>query len=392
QEELCTGQASSSLGPPGTRFKVNKAAPPTAQITQSDSLVHLPYSAPPTDEYPCDIFLFSNYNFTDVQRELKVFSPLSDGDFTVSDRSASMTGTSFPPGLRFPTAAILGTHFIVAGTYLSQTYQSFSMWALDLINMTWSRIDPGSALAMGSWFRSCLWPAANKFIVFGNRHGNLVEDYNCHLLSWDHVTCIDLEAFGIYQLPFPVLDVPSQELGLAAFEEGVLTDFEIVCDDGRKIRCSRKMLEERWPWFKEQQRRFIQAAKREAEAMPTIPEHIPLPELPGGYDGQEPRPDPHLTPRAFHLSEPYPITLALVQYFYSMALITPLQHAPAILTQLMLLSSMYELAHLQSLVKHAMHRALSYATSVGIYGVSTLCGCRSLQIRYFFPHFPSINI
>jgi len=299
----------------------------------------------------------------------------------VSDRSAAMTGTSFPPGLRFPTGAILGTFFIVAGTYLSQTYQSFSIWALDLINMTWSRIDPGSALATGSWFRSCLWPAANRFIVFGNRHGNLVEDYNRRLLSWDHVTCIDLEAFGIYQPPPLVLDVPSQELGLAAFEEGALADFEILCDDGRKIRCSRRLLEERWSWFKERRKLFVQAAQRETEAMEPIPQHVPLPELPGAYDGQEPRPDPRLTPRSFNLSEPYPVTLALVQYFYSMGLITPLQHAPAVLSQLLLLSSTYELVHLQSLVKHAMHRALSYATSVGIYGVSTLCSCRSLQIR-----------
>ncbi|KAI0732053.1 regulatory protein ral2 [Fomitopsis betulina] len=382
QEEMRTGQSMpSSLGPAGTRFKTSGSATPSSPVTPPESLVHLPYSASPTDEYPCDIFLFSNYNFTDVQRELEVFSPLSDGDFTVSDRSAAMTGTSFPPGLRFPTGAILGTFFIVAGTYLSQTYQSFSIWALDLINMTWSRIDPGSALATGSWFRSCLWPAANRFLVFGNRHGNLVEDYNRRLLSWDHVTCIDLEAFGIYQPPPLVLDIPSQELGLAALEEGTLADFEIICDDGRKIRCSRRLLEERWPWFKEQRKLFVQAAQRETEAMEPIPQHVPLPELPGAYDGQEPRPDPRLTPRSFILSEPYPITLALVQYFYSMALTTPLQHAPAVLSQLLLLSSTYELVHLQSLVKHAMHRALSYATSVGIYGVSTLCSCRSLQIR-----------
>ncbi|PCH40104.1 regulatory protein ral2 [Wolfiporia cocos MD-104 SS10] len=382
QEEMRAGQTSpSTLGPAGTRFRVNKASTPTSSVTQPDSLVHLPYSAPPTDDHPCDIFLFSNYNFTDVQRELEVFSPLSDGDFTVSDRSSSMTGSSFPPGLRFPTGAILGTFFIVAGTYLSQTYQSFSIWALDLVNMTWSRIDSGSALASGSWFRSCLWPAANKFLVFGNRHGNLVEDYNRRLLSWDHVTCIDLEAFGIYQPPPLMLDLPLQELGLAALEESVLTDFEIVCDDGRRIKCSRKLLEDRWPWFKEQRRLFVQAAAQAADAMPSIPQHIAVPGLPGGYDQQDPRPDPRLTPRAFHLSEPYPITLALVQYFYSMALITPLQHAPAVLSQLLLLSSTYELPHLQSLVKHAMHRALSYATSVGIYGVSTLCSCRSLQIR-----------
>ena len=216
-------------------------------------------------------------------------------------------------------------------------------------------------------------------MVFGNRHGSLVDDYNRRLLSWDHVTCIDLEAFGIYQPPPLVLDIPMQELGLAAFEEGVCADFEIVCDDGRKVRCSRKLLEDRWPWFKQQRQMFLQAATRAIESLPSLPQQTSLPVVAGVSD--EPRPDPRLTPRAFYLSEPYPITLALVQYFYSMALITPLQHAPAVLSQLLLLSSTYELTHLQSLVKHAMHRALSYATSVGIYGVSTLCSCRSLQIR-----------
>ncbi len=294
-----------------------------------------------------------------------------------------MTGAFFPPGLRFPTGAILGTHFIVAGTYLSQTFQSFSIWALDLVTMTWSRIDPGSTLSgtSGSWFRSCLWPEENKFLVFGNRHGNLVEDYNRRLLSWDHVISIDLEAFGVYQPPPLVLPLPQQELGLAALEEGILADFEIICDDGRKIKCSRKVLEDRWPWFYEQRRLFLDAAARAIAAIPSADPPSPLPEFPNGRE-REKQPDPRLSPRSLHLSEPYPVTLAFLQYLYSMSLITPLQHAPAVLSQLLLLSSTYELPHLQSLVKHAMHRALSFATSVGIYGVATLCNCRSLQIRY----------
>ncbi|THH30717.1 hypothetical protein EUX98_g3452 [Antrodiella citrinella] len=378
QEEGRNAQ-SAKLGPPGTRFKTDKNAPSATDATSPDSLIHLPYSATPTDEYPCDIYLFSNYNFTDVQRELEVFTPEPDGDFTITDRSSSMTGTSFPPGLRFPIGAILGTHFIIAGTYLSQTYQSFSVWTLDLVSMIWSRVDPGSAL-VGSWFRSCLWPEANKFLIFGNRHGNLVEDYNRRLLSWDHVAVIDLEAFGIYRPPPLLLDIPMQEMGLAALEEGVFADFEIICDDGRKIQCSRKLLEDRWPWFKEQRKLFIQAATRAIEAIPSSSNTTPLPEL-SSADQSEPRPDPRLTPRSFQLSEPYPITLALLQYLYSTSLLTPLQHAPAVLSQLLLLSSTYDMPHLQSLVKHAMHRALTFATSVGIYGVSTLCNCRSLQIR-----------
>ena len=63
QEEMRTGQAMpSSLGPAGTRFKTSTNAPPSSPVTGPESLVHLPYSASPTDEYPCDIFLFSNYN------------------------------------------------------------------------------------------------------------------------------------------------------------------------------------------------------------------------------------------------------------------------------------------------------------------------------------------
>ncbi|GJE98292.1 galactose oxidase [Phanerochaete sordida] len=376
-------RSTAHLGPPGARFNTHANAQPSPDVTQPDSLVHLPYSADPTDEFPCDIFLFSNYNFTDVQRELEVFTPLPNHDFTVSDRSTAMTGQFFPPGLRFPTGAILGTHFIVAGTYLSQSFQSFSIWALDLVTMTWSRIDPGSTLSgtSGSWFRSCLWTEANKYLVFGNRHGNLVEDYNRRLLSWEHVIVIDLEAFGIYQPPPLVIDIPQQELGLAALEEGVLADFEIICDDGRKIKCSRKLLEDRWPWFKKQRQLFLQAAARAIETAPSPIAPPPLPDVHAASDKDEERLDPRLTPRAFSLSEPYPITLAFLQYLYSMALLTPLQHAPAVLSQLLLLSSTYDLPHLQSLVKHAMHRALTFATSVGIYGVSTLCNCRSLQIR-----------
>lgn len=331
-----------------------------------------------------DPLLTIYFKFTDVKRELEVFSPLPDTDFTITDGSAAMNGTSFPPGLRFPSGAILGTHFLIAGTYLAHTYQSYSIWALDLLTMTWSRIDPGNSVASGSWFRACLWAEANKFVIFGNRNGNLVEDYNRRLLSWDHVAVIDLESFGIYQPPSLRLDVPMQEFGLSALEEGVLTDFEVVCDDGRRIKCSRKILEDRWPWFKDQRVKFLERAHQAIEILPSSSMDVGLPDLPGAPDSSEPRPDPRLTPRAFHLSEPYPITLALLQYFYSLALITPLQHAPAVLSQLLILSNTYQIAHLEGLVKHAMHRALSNSTSVGVYEVATLCSCRSLQIRYVF--------
>lgn len=293
-----------------------------------------------------------------------------------------MTGSTFPPGLRFPTGAVLGTYLIIAGTYLAHSYQSFSIWVLDLNSMIWSRIDPGKAIESGSWFRGCLHAEASRFLIFGNRYGNLVDDYNRRLLSWDHVSVVDLEAFGIYQPPPLKVDIQMQELGLAVFEERMLTDFEIICEDGKRIPCSRRLLDERWAWFKETRLKFLQKANQIIEELPNSPMHMPLPQLPGSGLPGELRVDPRLTPRALYLSEPYPVVMAFLQYLYSLALITPLQHTPGVLGQLLIMSTIYRIPHLESLVKHAMHRSLSNVNSVGVYEVTTLCSCRSLQIRF----------
>ncbi|KAG9043030.1 hypothetical protein FS837_010122 [Tulasnella sp. UAMH 9824] len=377
------GEDMGLLGPPGSRFRVDGVPPPDPSRVISDEVTHLSYSATPTPEFPCDIMLYSNYNFTDVRRELEVISPQEPSGFTITDRSDAMTGLSLPPGLRFPTGAILGSHLIIAGTYLAHSYQSFSIWALDLHSMTWTRIDAGTTLTTGSWSRGVLWAQQNKFLIFGNRAGNLVEDYNRRLLSWDHVAYIDLEAFGIYQPPRLMLDLRTQELGLAALEERVLADFEIVCDDGRRIACSRRTLEERWPWFAEQRRRYLKAARRALDTLPQPAQgDVPLPDRPAPppptssssnaqpSDDDE-KPDPRLMPRALHLSEPFSTTLALLQYIYSLGLITPLQHSPAILSALLLLSTTYKMPHLEGLVKHAMHKNLSPSSSVGVYESSS---------------------
>lgn len=63
QEEIRASTATPTLGPVGTRFQdENKAPLHSDEFTKSESLVHLPYSAPPTDEFPNDIYLYSNYN------------------------------------------------------------------------------------------------------------------------------------------------------------------------------------------------------------------------------------------------------------------------------------------------------------------------------------------
>ena len=59
-EEIKTGSQASKLGPSGTRFSRNPST--TKEFTAQDALIHLPYSATPTDKHPSDIYLFSNYN------------------------------------------------------------------------------------------------------------------------------------------------------------------------------------------------------------------------------------------------------------------------------------------------------------------------------------------
>lgn len=61
QEEVHSADTT-MLGPPGARFRPEKSPPSAQAFTSSDSLVHMPYSAPPTDSFPNDIYLYSNYN------------------------------------------------------------------------------------------------------------------------------------------------------------------------------------------------------------------------------------------------------------------------------------------------------------------------------------------
>ncbi|QRW00734.1 Rab9 effector protein with kelch motifs [Ceratobasidium sp. AG-Ba] len=449
-----------------------------------EELVELPFTADATPECPNNIYLYSNHNFTDVKRELQTLHPtptIPDSPFSLTDASALLTGSSLPPGLRFPTGALLGTHLLIAGTYLAHTFQSYSLWALDLRTYTWSRIDPGTALSRGAWGRGVVWGSGGRFVVFGNGEGNLVEDYNRRLLSWGDVAYVDLEAFGVYSPPrrmfaaptppIPAPDAPINTsgedptqlsalapviLGLKTLHQHNLADFEVVADDGRRIKCSSAVLEARWGWFRRQRQLFRKRAQKieaelardgvrgrsgsrgangDREASSTQDQD----ERAGDSDFVDL--DPRLTSRELLLSEPYAVTLALLQYFYTLTLTTPLQHAPPVLSALLLIACTYTeeqtpdaqeteesrlvnarprqangngnghvhihspasspfsgssnfssspqprlpqfdaLPHLTSLVRHAMHRALSTTNSVGVYEVATLCDCQSLQIR-----------
>ncbi|CAG8788704.1 19809_t:CDS:2 [Gigaspora margarita] len=199
--------------------------------SSGSSFYHLSFTTEITDENPNPIYLYSNYNFTDVKRELQVISPPNSENYKISDYSSNMSGAFLPPGLRFPTGAILGHHLIISGTYLTNSSQTFSIWALNLVNLFWIRIDTGSCFSQGSWNRGVLCDSTNQYIVLGHRDRSLVDDYNHRQTNFDHVTVVDLEAFGIYQSPHTTMSPLAQELGLAMMNNPNMADFDIITQE-----------------------------------------------------------------------------------------------------------------------------------------------------------------
>lgn len=159
--------------------------------TPLEPIVQLSHSTLIDEADPEPLVLYSNFNFSQVRRDLDLLdSPLSPTPLSATSLSSSMTGSAFPPGLRFPTGTIVGRHLLVFGTFLSAAVNNFSIWSLDLgpggakgvkdriargDKLEWMRIDPGSVLARGSWNRAVVW--RNTVIVLGDRGASHLVDF-----------------------------------------------------------------------------------------------------------------------------------------------------------------------------------------------------------------------
>ncbi|KAI8390068.1 hypothetical protein BD560DRAFT_319417 [Blakeslea trispora] len=283
------------------------------------------------DKLSPSLCVYSNYNFTDVTRDLQSFSPMhSTVEFR--DHSNQMSGTYLPPGLRFPSGDIMGHHLILTGTYLTPTHQSFHIWALNLTNLVWVRIDTGSLLTHGSWNRGVLFEDRQQFIVFGDKQRDLLEDYNHRQVNFAHAAVVELEAFGIYTYPKETCTPVAQELGL---------------NDGRSIPANSNVIALRWPYFAN-----------------LLSEKSNKP----GF-------------KRLSFPESYSVTLAFLQYIYTDHLMTAQQHHPQILSRLLLLADVYHLPRLSKLATHALHQVLTISTASLVYETSALTGKTSLQVR-----------
>lgn len=208
---------------------------------------------------------------------------------------------------------------------------------------------------------------------------------------------IDLAIFGIYQPPIrDAITVPRLvPFALKSLRESWSSDFFIVCEDGRSLPCSKIVLEQRWLWFRENWDRVCVKARTVIDDMAFT--SSPGEDAFGTATSASEKTDPldnianascykwksefKIQPRSLHLSEPYPVCKALLEYLYTHSLVTPLQHRAPILSALLLLAKQYKLEDLKEKVVYTMHERLDEANCLGIYEIASLCGCTSLQVR-----------
>ncbi|KAI8646589.1 hypothetical protein BD408DRAFT_409921 [Parasitella parasitica] len=296
------------------------------------------------DDYP--LCVYSNYNFADVTRDLQSFVPFTSTP-KFRDHSQDMSGACLPPGLRFPSGDLLGHHMILTGTYLTPTHRSFHIWALNLTNLVWMRVETGSILGQGSWNRGVLYQEKQQFFVFGDKTRDLLEDYNHRQVNFAHVAVVELEAFGIYTHPKDTCAPVAQELGLSMLNEPSMSDMEFLTDDGRTIPANSSVIALRWQHF-------------------------------ASMLGRKSR-NSHF--KRLFFPESYPITLAFLQFIYTDHLMTAQQHHPVILARLLILADLYHLPRLAELATHALHQALTISTASMVYETSALTGRTCLQVR-----------
>lgn len=232
--------------------------------------------------------------------------------------------------------------------------------------------------------------------------------------NFAHVAFVDLEAFGIYEPPAQQLTPAEQALGLVTFSQDSLADYELISNDGEHIRCSRKLLESRWAWFRAEMEALeartrailgshdcpetLEEEEEEDEAVdPRRPHgqaafrpasrngfshshsdcHTPSPSI-SASASKSPVP---ISSRSLTLPLDAPAVRALLQYFYTLSLSTPLQRSVSVLTTLLTFTKTYDVIDgLRALVVHALHESIDAENAPRIYESAALAGSVALQV------------
>ncbi|KAM0756151.1 hypothetical protein T439DRAFT_345007 [Meredithblackwellia eburnea MCA 4105] len=331
-------------------------------------------SVPRHDDEP--LLVFSNSESREeatVRRELDYVLPSADPSSLLAKYSVTPSSSlSLPPCLRFPSGAVVGRFLVVWGSDVSSSSSStFTAWRLDLgpdgartlldrsgaelprSFLQWTKLDLGDALSKGSWSKAV--NLGNSLIVLGNSKGDASENYSKRQLTFDEVAVADLEAFGCYIPPFQQLSIEEQDLGLSLLAGKVSCDYDVVSVDRQYFRCPRSLLEGRWPWFKTRFSELISPCSA-----------------------------PNVDDSEVLMFRDEMATLALIQYFSTLSIHTPVQLATSTLSELLYFTrNQNDLVHLRSLVVHAFHEGLENRSipTTPVFEAATKGACSALQVR-----------
>ncbi|CAO3638309.1 unnamed protein product [Cunninghamella echinulata] len=379
----------------------SSSSPSSPSSSSSSSSSHSPWNKK-------DIYLFSNYNFTSkTKRELQSFDPsqptnphhdhmkdLSHLLFDGINHNLQQLQHEFqpsellPPGLRFPQGEVIGQYLLISGTHVGGTetasIPSIQLWAFHLLNHTWTKIETGTKLTTGSWNRGILYE--NQWYYFGNQERELVMDYNQRQMNFNDIAVVQLEAFGVYQSPLITCDNLGCELGLSMLNEPNMADVYVITSDQQCIAANSHILCLRWPLAVKLFSNYEKVLLQQHDSSPS--QHQNKKSIKDKFALSSSSSSSVTTTkyqRGIHKSllfpENYSVALAFLQYIYTDHLITAQQLQPTILSRLLVLADMYDIARLKRLALHALHQTLTVSTASLVYEAATLTNQAPLQIR-----------
>ncbi|GJJ77906.1 hypothetical protein EMPS_10265 [Entomortierella parvispora] len=301
------------------------------------------------------IYLYSNYNFQNLQRELKVISPYythrastSAPMFDLVERSQALDkmGHELPPGLRFPQGHVYQDQLILTGTLIFPgKAPTLAIYALNLTLMKWERLDTDTTLENGSWNRTLLHPASGTLLIFGDRDSNADADYSNRLQHHNHLMIVNLQAYGLYEKPCSSFLSTAQDLGQDLLLEPGMNDMDIASNTGKLFGANSTILAARWPEF---------------ATMLLSP--------------------PYVTPLILVLPVPDGVVPLFLHYLYTGALPQNQVVSPGVADYLLILARRYQLNGLHALTLDILHQYVT-VSPIRIYSSALMAGELGLQAR-----------
>jgi len=315
------------------------------------------------------VYLYSNYNFQNLQRELKVLTPVSNRtastssaitlgssahpSFVMEDKSHTLDsmGDDLPPGLRFPQGHVYQNQMILTGTLIEAGQSpTMAIYSFNLALDKWERLHTESTLVKGSWNRTILHPATGTLLIFGKHDSNPEQDYSTRIQHHDHIMMINLQAYGLYERPVPSFILAAQDLGQELLNIPGLSDMHIASVTGKLFDANSTILAARWPDF---------------ASMLLSP--------------------PYVTPLILVLPVPDEVVPIFLHYLYTGAL--PMQHhqqsmviTPGVADYLLILARRHQLHGLHALTMDLLHQGV-VANPIRIYSTALMAGELGLQAR-----------